>query len=375
MSRFALRLMRHPHTRSGVSPLLQLGLPLILAAVSFTNVARGIETRDASDSLSSAEQAYQKVDYPATYEAACSALQQGRANVRQTLRLNVLCGIAAAALEKPEEARVHFRTALAIDPNLKLERDLSPKIRGPYLEAQGSWASADNRLALGLVKRDDSLGLHFEIQDPAHLVASLRVLIRGPHDSQFRPLAAAPDASVNVALPSELVGTTYSYYALLVDASGNALRELGSATDPYEVRASLTPDHRAPVTHPAAPSPNDTGASWFRWTLLGTGLAATAAGVYFNIQREDRAKEWNSPACEQPGPTRMAQCGSIDAERARDQRAAIGLYAAGGLLIATSVTLWALDSPEHPRTPASATSALACGASLPSPGIACTGSF
>ena len=101
-----------------------------------------------SQGLSEAERAYQAVDFPATHAAAKKALEEGGADREQTARLYVLLGISAAALGDTEEAKTHFVVALAVKPSLKLEKGLSPKVRDPYLEAQGYWAASSDRLAL-----------------------------------------------------------------------------------------------------------------------------------------------------------------------------------------------------------------------------------
>src|SRR6478735_2898798 len=95
-----------------------------------------------SGGLAEAERAYQSVDFPATHAAAKKAIEAGGADREQTARLYVLLGISAAAQGDAEEAKTDFVVALAVKPSLKLDKGLSPKVRDPYLEAQGYWAAA-----------------------------------------------------------------------------------------------------------------------------------------------------------------------------------------------------------------------------------------
>ena len=355
-----------------------------LLAIGLVNVSRAGQEPAAGEnqSLVQAEQAYQRVNFAETYDAACNGLSRGSTDTAQTTRLHVLCGISAAALEKTDEARAHFKVALALDPDLKLERQLSPKIRGPYLEAQGDWAGVSVRLSLSLVKRNDAHRLHFKVVDPAHLASKLKLYVRAPAEAQFRPIATEVAANLSLLLPSDLTGRSYVYYAVLVDQQGNALRDLGSESDPFEVAAQPGPDTQGGLARsPAEPSFSEkpSGQShWLEWALMGTGLASAGAGVYFNVLREDAAHKWNGPGCEQPGMTRIAQCATVNSDRARDERAAIGFYTAGGLLVAAGVTLWAISEPKPDRATqgqVKPTRAMTCAAALPWAAVTCSGRF
>ena len=58
------------------------------------------------------------------------------------------------------------------------------------------------------------------------------------------------------------------------------------------------------------------------------------------LRREDAAREWNGAGCEQPGLTRVQQCGAVDQRRQNAERFSIGLAAAGGaLLVGSAVSL------------------------------------
>ena len=121
---------------------------------------------EGSAPLADAEAAYAEVDYEATQRLASAALTRGHNSSATTLRLLVLLGIAAAALDQPELARSSFRKALANDPNLKLDQQLSPKLRGPYLEAKGELARLPGSEALAVELEADGRSLQLQFKDP-----------------------------------------------------------------------------------------------------------------------------------------------------------------------------------------------------------------
>src|SRR5262249_7485615 len=78
----------------------------------------------ATTGLAAAEQAYQEVDFATMHDRATRALAAGGATHDETARLYVLDGISAAALGQDDEAKRAFVAALAVDPTLKLDRNL-----------------------------------------------------------------------------------------------------------------------------------------------------------------------------------------------------------------------------------------------------------
>jgi hypothetical protein len=355
-------------------------LSLVLKLTVASHAAEDQNT-DQNGALAAAEQAYQRVDPQATYEAACGALQRGRATFQQALRLHVLCGVSAATLGKEDEARAHFVVALALQPDIRLGQELSPKTRSPYLEAQGMWAGTGARLLLRSVKREDPTGLRFTVIDPMHLSAKVNLYIRQLGNARFRLIEAQTSATVTVSLPSDLIGRPLQHYAVLVDANDNVLAELGSSADPLMVPQLRPRDsRRRPGTAPVAQftEPVQTRSLWLPITLFTSGALSAGAGVYFNLQRENAAAKWNGSDCEQPGQTRLDQCAGVNADRASAERAAIALYAAGGLLMTTGLTFLLLDSGErrpNPSTRGAAGLAVSCGAGWSLAQLACSGRF
>jgi hypothetical protein len=358
---------------------------LFAVPLAWASLTENAFAAEPSESLGVAETAYEQVDFQATYQAACRGLEHGHASMNQTFRLHVLCGIASASLEKADEARDHFKIALAIRPSLHLERDLSPKIRGPYLEAQGYWSKYDDRLSLKAASRTGrALALHINLADPAHLGHEVRIYWRMSGETKFRQIDKEPESVIVVGPLPERSEMGFDYYVQLVDTHGNTLIELGSLAEPIEVASQ---EKRIGVPRPGKEATafgvqNSGGerSQWLPLTLIGAGAASVGVGVYFNVLREKAASTWNGSSCEQPGLTRLEQCTSVNLDRIHAERAAIGLYAAGGFLLASGIAVWAVtkhgNTEAHHRMPsASSTLKVDCAPVLPLAVVACSGQF
>lgn len=320
-----------------------------------------------SQGLLEAEKAYQSVDFPATHAAAKRALEAGGADREQTARLYVLLGISAAAQGDTEEAKADFVAALAVKPALKLDKGLSPKVRDPYLEAQGYWAASSNRLSVTAKPGSDRDHLVIQLSDPATLVSKieLHLATRGTTPRPSFELAAAP--ANRFALPAAVRGRSYEYTLRALDRFGNVLAERGTDADPELVRAETA---HADVSNAGTSAQH--GRSYALPIALGVaGLGALGAGVVFQVKRENAAQDWNSGSCEQPGQTRIQQCQAVDDRRQKYEHLAIGFYAAGGALLTGSVI--ALIAGRPASTSTQRAGLLGCG--VVGTGLSCEGRF
>jgi len=321
--------------------------------------------RAQSSAVSEAEKAYQAVDFPATHVLAKRALEAGGESREQTARLYVLLGISAAAQGDAEEAKTNFVVALAVNPSLKLDKGLSPKVREPYLEAQGYWSASPDRLTLNAKPGSDGEHLIVELRDPANLISKVELRIAAPGTAKRPSFTLPAAAATRFALPAALRGHDYEYTLRALDRFGNVLSERGSDADPELVRASTPSPGQTPP--PAAQ-----GRSYLLPATLGiAGLGAVAAGVVFQIERENAAQEWNSSSCEQPGQTREQQCQSVDDSRKTYEHLAIGFYAVGGALLTGSVIALVIGRPA--ASPSARAGLLGCG--IVGTGISCNGRF
>ncbi len=321
-----------------------------------------------SRSLAEPERAYQDVDFPATHSAAQHALESGGNNREQTARLYVLLAISAAAQGNADEAKQDFVVALAVNPSFKLDKGLSPKIRDPYLEAQGYWSASSQRLSLSAKPAADPEHLIVSLLDSASLATRIELRIEAPSvlPRDIFKLDAAP--VTRFALPAGLPTRGYEYAARALDRNGNVLAEFGTDTEPQIVRGTAA----KPPAIAANADPVPQARSYFLPVTLGVaGVGATALGVVFHLKREQAAREWNGPHCETAGQTRLQSCQSLDSSRERDDRLAIGCYAAGGALLTGSVIALLAGRPSE--APPNRTGLLGCN--LLGTALSCDGRF
>jgi hypothetical protein len=299
---------------------------------------------EPSAAFAAAESAYSAIDFDGTRTAAENALNEGNHDPTETLRLYTLLGIATSALGQDSEAREAFRRVIAIDPNTDVDKTLSPKIRSPYLEVRGELSAKGKLtpLSANVVRRAGRLFV--ELNDPAAVAASIDVAYRAGSSSEVTHFHLVRGQETRGSNPVS-DASRVEYALTLRDGYGNALFRAGSNADPEVL--SPAPSALTDTEHSTG-TPKRTPYYVTAGLLAAAGVGAGAAAVYFHVQREKEAHDWNGPSCEQPGATRAEQCASVDSQRQKDQNLAIGLYAASGaLLLGSVITL--LVTPSAPR--------------------------
>jgi hypothetical protein len=296
--------------------------------------------------VAEAQKAYADVDYEGTRRLAQAALERGGNDRAATGQLYLLWAMAAAALDHNDEARSSFSLALALNPQLKLDRGVSPKIRGPYLEARGALSSADGQAPLEVKLQQRRLGLEVALRDSLGLAASIELLTRSQDREPYtqRKLAAAATRRVELSAYRELQA-----FLRVLDRYGNVVAQLGSAEDPE--RLALVGAERQPAApRSAAAGVDRTPYLIGAGALAVLGLASGGVATALYLKREDAAKQWNGASCELPGMTRQQQCSAVDDRRQRAENLAIGFGVAGGaLLVGSAVSL--LLAPASKKTP------------------------
>ncbi len=308
-------------------------------------LAPGAWAQGVSSSLSDVERAYAEVDYERTRTLAIAAIQQGKNDRGTTGELYLLWAIAAAALDQHEEARRAFSQALAANPELKLERNLSPKIRAPYLEARGAMSGAGGNLPLELTVQRRGRELELGLRDSLRVADSLTFSARAEASKAFTQWRFGPRPLRRVPLPG---GSELQYFVQALDEHDNVLFELGTADDPRRLVLVSSDQPRTRATtleRDRTPLPYYVTSGAF----AALGIAAGSVATLMYMRREDAARDWNGPGCEHPGMSRAQQCEAIDDRRRRAEYAAVGFAAAGGaMLLGSVVSLVLAPSPSRP---------------------------
>lgn len=317
----------------------------LLIAIAAAGLSVAAPAYAQHERLAHAQKAYAAVDYEATRRLAKEALEIGGNDLASTAELYLLWATAAAALERADEARTAFAFALATNPKLKLDRSLSPKIRGPYLEARGTASNSDGKAPLDLAIRRLNHDLELILRDRLSVASSVELSSRSSEQQAFavRRFPAAPNRRVELPDISEL-----HFYLRVLDGHANVLFELASPEEPRRLplaraRAQSLPS--LPSREGESPLPYYVTAGG----LAALGLAAGGLATAMFLRREDAARDWNGPSCERAGFTRQEQCGAIDERRQNAELLTIGFAATGGaLLLGSAVSLLLAPSRKQP---------------------------
>lgn len=321
----------------------------VLLAAALTLTALPATAEPPAAGLAQVKKAYADVDYEKVRELAAAAIRRGDNDRPSTAELYWLWGTAAAALDRSEEAVSAFVHALAPNPELKLDRNLSPKLRAPYLEARGKLGAFGNRAPLDVTLQRRHEQLEISLHDALEVVGSLELGTREPGSSSFarRKLPAAPVHQ----LPKPR-GTELAFFVRVLDRYGNVLLELGTPDEPRRL-AQVRSNASSPPSSPTAPSSGPDRSPTPYYVVAGTlatlGLASFGAATVMHVRRENAAREWNGEACERPGSTRAQQCADVDDRRERAEHLTIGFSAAGGALLVGSVVSLLLAPHAHPK--------------------------
>lgn len=346
--------------------------------ISLLSLASALCTLQAraqlSDPLAAAEQAYRDVDFEAQEAQVRRALEAGNNDRTRLTQLYRLLGIAQAARGDQAAARESFLRLLALDPEVELERALSPRVRSPYLEARGFWDVTPTRLGVDVLSRESRGDLQLSVRDPIGMAARVRVTC----------MAIQPQAAIELEA-SELILVTSRELAPhwakplrieLLDEHGNVIHaRLLPATRVTSSDASLPGPalkERSPTADIASP-----GLDYPSLVIAGTGVVALGLGVLAHVVRENKALEWNSAACERSGlGTRGRQCAEVNADRSTAQRLAVASYSAGGALLAAALVVhFIVRGSEEERPPIVTSGATACGSGPGLLGLTCGGAW
>jgi hypothetical protein len=186
--------------------------------------------------------------------------------------------------------------------------------------------------------------------DPFAQVAGARVSVRMPGDDAF---AALPGTALRPSLPPIPAGASADYYIEVLDAADNVVAQLGSAEEPFTLdgapaRSSPPPvplrvAERAPAADAApafvATAPPARPRHGYRvggGVLLAFGLGALGAAIGVDVAGRgqlDALQTSCAPSCSQ---------GQVESLHL-SEHAAIGLYAAAGATLTTSLILFSVD--------------------------------
>lgn len=232
------------------------------------------------DALARAEEAYTAVDFGRTAELCRQALAEGGHSPERLARIYELLAVALAADGDEAGARDAYIKFLALRPDSRVDMDLAPRLRSPFMEARGYWAARSDRLAVEARLVRGQRGLRVEVTDPIGMAHEVRVLTRAHGDPRpMRETRYAVQASRLVHVHDLPEADRIDYVVQLLDAHGNRLVELGTTDEPRTVGRPAP----APEAPPRPPEERRPGVPRWVWGVLGGVVGAAALGIGLGV--------------------------------------------------------------------------------------------
>jgi hypothetical protein len=292
----------------------------VLALVGGGSTAFGAEPPALQQELEHAEQAVRDLEYEVANQVAARLVQAHGLTHDQLVRSYRILASTDAVLGKEAAAREAFQQLLLYEPTFEADANLSPKVRAPFMEAQGVARAQPVQpgIDVAVTLRPNTAGtIRVTTRDPTGVARRGTVSYRWSDAGAFTvaPVAIAKGATVDLPPPPQ--GTTrLDYYVEIFDERDDAIFESGTAAAPK----SATVDLSAPVVTPGGgevartePAPHRTFlASPIFWTVTGVVLAGVATGLYFAVRPENKTIE--SPGVPSPATSAtlvpVLQCGA-----------------------------------------------------------------
>jgi len=257
--------------------MMRLSTTLLASLLAATASAQG------TDPLVAAEQAYMEVDFERTAELARAALASGQLTHDRLVRVYELLGVSLAAQGEEEASRDAYVKMLALDPEATVDTNLAPRLRSPFMEARGFWATRSDSLDVDVTLVRARRGLRIQLNDPLDMAVEIRVLTRvhGTYEEMDEErLPAAPSHLVEVEGLPEV--DQIEYVVQVLDGDGNRILERGTEDVPNVVGREPQPVG-APVEGGAAEGGG--GAPTWLWVALGVVAAAgLGVGLYYGLR-------------------------------------------------------------------------------------------
>ncbi len=223
---------------SALRPLV-LSLALVLALVSMAEAQES-----GPDLLEAADQAYSNVDFETARQSASAAIEAGGLSPTQLVHAYQLVGVSASALSDMPAARAAFVMMVSIDPDVRLDDTVPPRLRAPFLEARGT-VSSRSRLAVDVQLARAYGALRIVVTDPFELVASVRIHSRIEGQAEFVMAEHNPEPEIMSRASGASSADRMEYWLECLDEHGNQLLLLGTEFEPRVVGRAAVADASA----------------------------------------------------------------------------------------------------------------------------------
>ena len=197
-------------------------------------VASTAHAQSGPDLLQEADAAYSNVDFDTARAAASQAIETGGLSPTELVHAYQLVGVSASALGDNAAAREAFVMMVSIDPDVRLDDTVPPRLRAPFLEARGTVAG-HQRLSAEVQLARAYGALRIALTDPLGLVQSVRLHARVEGQVEFATSEHDPDAEIMARASGASSADRMEYWLECLDSHGNQLLLLGTEFEPRVV--------------------------------------------------------------------------------------------------------------------------------------------
>jgi hypothetical protein len=297
--------------------LLARGVFLVILAVAqiFAPVLASpalADTASTEASLLRAERAYATLAYDEALQIAAGLAKGGHLSHDHLVRIYRVLTLSNGALGNESAARDAAVTLLMFSPAFELNKDSSPKVRAPVMEAKLYWKDQPVHPGIdpaAIVSSTSEGQIRVELRDPTRVCNTVVIAYRWGLVGAFteRTFPAAHASGVPVP-PPPVDATQLEYFAYALDENKNVVFERGTSERPLSTLVAPAP-LGANMSEQKSKS---VFASPWLWVaaaaVIGSGVAS---GVYFGTRKTDVTTEI------QTAPARSAYLfGGISCDRA-----------------------------------------------------------
>lgn len=255
-------------------------LSLFIALLASFGLASTAAAQSGPDLLQGADEAYSNVDFEHARDAAQAAIEAGGLSPTELVHAYQLVGVSDAALGDNVGARAAFVMMVSIDPDVRLDDTVPPRLRAPFLEARGT-VTGHSRLSAEVQLARAYGALRIALTDPLELVTSVRIHSRVEGQVEFASSEHDPEAEIMARASGASSADRMEYWLECLDAHGNQLLLLGTEYEPRVVgRTAVAEGPGGPggsETSSGGGGPGIFGEPVF-WIIVG-GVVLIGAGI------------------------------------------------------------------------------------------------
>ena len=191
------------------------------------------------DLLQEADAAYSNVDFESARASASAAIEAGGLSPTELVHAYQLVGVSASALGDSAGAREAFVMMVSIDPDVRLDDTVPPRLRAPFLEARGT-VTGHARLSAEVQLARAYGALRIALTDPLELVTTVRMHSRIEGQTEFTSAEFDPADEIMARASGASSAERMEYWLECLDAHGNQLLLLGTEFEPQVVGRAAT---------------------------------------------------------------------------------------------------------------------------------------